>query len=302
VSFVKLLEPWQVFRLVYENQNLSKTARMLHVSQPALSQYMKTFEEAYRAPLFIRNNRGVTPTVAGEMLYRYVKDIADTIHLSQVAVNRAVQGDYGELTIGASLTIADYLLPPVIAAFAKKYPQVRLYLQVRNTEEIGRLLVEGKLKLAFVEAPLYDMRIRQSTFLQDELGVIVSKAHPFAAKPFVTLEDVMRAPMIIREPGSGTRAVLEEALRKRDVRLADFHIVMESSSPKSITTLVAQNAGISILSEWVAKEEVKRGDLAFLPIPDLDLSRHLQMVSIGDQPDDPFIEGFISCLSVIKNM
>lgn len=296
---MKLLEPWEVFRLVYENRNLSRTARMLHVSQPALSQYIKTLEDAYQASLFTRTNRGVAPTVAGHLLYGYVKEIAQTIHQSQVAVNMAVQGDYGELYIGASLTIADYVLPPVIAAFSKVYPQVRIHLQIHNTEEIGRLLVENKITLGFVEAPLYDLRIHQTPFLQDQLGVIVSHRHPLATKGAVTLEDIAGEPLIIREQGSGTRAVLEEALRQHDARLDDFRTIMESSSPKSITTMVAHEAGISILSEWVVKEGVERGELVFLPIPELDLTRNFQMISIDDELDDPFAQGFIQSLSVI---
>ena len=265
-----------------------------------MSQYIKTLEDAYQAPLFVRNNRGVTPTVAGHLLYGYVKDIAATIHQSQMAVNMAIQGDYGELYIGASLTLADYVLPPVIAEFSKVFPQVRVHLQVHNTEEIGHLLVEGKITLGFVEAPLYDMRIQQTPFLRDQLGVIVAKGHPLASKSSVTLDDIAHERLIIREQGSGTRAVLEEALRKQDVRLEDFKTIMESSSPKSITTMVAHNAGISILSEWVVNEEVQRGELIFLPIPELDLTRHFQMITIGDELDDPFAQGFVEQLSVIN--
>lgn len=298
---MKLLEPWEVFRLVYENRNLSKTARMLHVSQPALSQYIKTLEDAYQAPLFTRTNRGVAPTVAGDQLYEYVKHIAETISQSQIAVNRAMQGDYGELHLGASLTIADYVLPPVIASFSKAFPQVKIHLQVHNTEEIGRLLVEGKLALGFVEAPLYDMRISQMPFLQDQLGVIVAKEHWLAKKDSATLRDIAQERLLIREHGSGTRAVLEEALRKVDVRLDDFKTIMESSSPKSITTMVAHHAGISILSEWVVKEEVKRGELVFLPMKELDLTRNFQMITMGDLAEDAFAQKFVQHLSEIAN-
>ena len=293
------LSVWDAFGTVYEERNLSRAARHLHVSQPALSRSVQSLEGQYGVRLFQRTNRGVVPTPAGDALYRYAQTIRGAVEESRAAVAAASEGTAGELVVGASLTIADYILPAPIAAFTRAHPRVRMRIDARNTADISRLLVNEAIRLAFVEAPLYDMRLVQRPFLEDTLGAVVPAAHRLARAGNARIRDIQREPLLIRERGSGTRSVLEEALRARDMRLADFRICVESSSASNIVSLVARGAGVAILSEWVVRGIGPERGVAFVAIEDLALSRHLLMVHRRDDPLDALAHHFIATVEAV---
>lgn len=293
------LSIWETFGAVYEQRNLSRAARHLHVSQPALSHAIQSLEAQYGVPLFLRTNRGVTPTAAGDALYRYAQTICGAVEESRTAVIAASEGTAGELVIGASLTIADYILPAPLAAFSRANARIRVRIDARNTADISRLLVEEQIRLAFVEAPLYDMRLVQTPFLEDRLGAVAPRTHWLARAGSARIRDMLHEPLLVRERGSGTRAVLEAALRARDMRLEDFRVRVESSSPSSIVSLVAQGMGVAILSEWVVRGiGVERG-VVFVPVEDLSLSRHLLMVHRREDPLDLLTRRFISTVETV---
>ncbi len=202
----------RMFVGVADAGSFTGAAAHLHISQPAVSKGVQELERQIGATLIERGAGVVRLTEAGELLLRHARTL--------FAAERAAEGelaalrnlDRGTLHIGASTTIATYLLPAILGAFRLRYPQIELTLTSGNTHEIAELMASYQLDVALVEGPVDDPRIEVRRWRSDELVVIAPPDHPLAARP-VWVHELVGYPMLVREPGSGTREVAEQALR-----------------------------------------------------------------------------------------
>lgn len=179
----------------------------------------------------------------------------------------------GELQIGASTTIGEYILPRLIGSFKKKYPEVMVSLEINNTLEIAKSVLENSLDIALVEGPVTNSNFIVEDFLDDELVLIVPPTHPWANREEISIEELKEYPFISREKGSGTRSVTEKAFKKIDFPLTNLKINMELGSTTAIKAAVINGLGVAIVSKYAVAEEVRLGKLVVVPIKEIKFKR-----------------------------
>ena len=274
-----LSDSMRVFITVADKKNFSKAAKALSLTQPAVSFQIQTLEQYYQTMLFDRVNRHVKLTAAGELLLDYA------IHMNnlQAELERNMQqltGHVkGELLIGASTTIGEYILPYVVGSFKQDYPDVNVTIQIMNTKEISSAVESNTFDLGIIEGPLEQSDVIEAhNFLEDELVLAIPSDHPFAKKESITLEELKELPYITREPGSGSRLIFEQALIDADFDIEDLNIVMELGSTTSIKSAIMGGLGVSTISKWAVQDLVKAGKVAALNVQGLTLKRSFHII------------------------
>lgn len=263
----------RIFQCVAELCNFSRAAEVLHLSQPSVSQQIQGLEEYFGVRLFDRTSKTVQLTAAGRTLYAQVEPLLQ----QHAEVRRAVAGAAGvvsgRLVVGASLTIGEYVLPRAIQPFVLHYPDVDLHVQIENTEQIAHLVSSGALDLGLVEGPVTAGDLVQEAFLEDELIPIAPAGHPWQEKASISLADFLTEPLILREKGSGTRRVMEEALAAAGVNLDRLAVRMELAGTEAIKEAVEIGLGVSVISRWTIRKELRLGSLVAKEITDLPIKR-----------------------------
>ena len=274
-----LSDSMRVFITVADKKNFSKAAKALSLTQPAVSFQIQTLEQYYQTMLFDRVNRHVKLTAAGELLLDYA------IHMNnlQAELERNMQqltGHVkGELLIGASTTIGEYILPYVVGSFKQDYPDVNVTIQIMNTKEISSAVESKTFDLGIIEGPLEQSDVIEAhNFLEDELVLAIPSDHPFAKKESITLEELKELPYITREPGSGSRLIFEQALIDADFDIEDLNIVMELGRTTSIKSAIMGGLGVSTISKWAVQDLVKAGKVAALNVQGLTLKRSFHII------------------------
>ena len=270
----------RVFHAVAQAGSLSKAALRLHISQPAVSKHLKDLEAALDTVLFDRLPRGVRLTESGALLARYTNRVFALADEAQTALDDLRGLRRGHLAIGASTTIGNYLLPSALATFRKRYPSIELSLRIENTETIQARLVDRQIDLGFVEGlgPSPDLLVEP--FCCDELVVIAPPGHWSARANRVTPHDLAEEDWVMREPGSGTRAVVEEALQRADVQLPEG---LWLGGTEAIKAAVARGAGLAIVSRLAVVGEVSAGMIALPEVAGFPVRRPLYRLGLKDR-------------------
>jgi DNA-binding transcriptional LysR family regulator len=269
-----------VFKAVAETKNITLAARRLHISQPAISLQIQNIENHYGTKFFNRSNKGVTLTKAGVIFYDYVCKMLDMLISVQQAINDISDDHRGEVKIGATLTIGEYVIPNILACLYKIRPDIDFKVSIANTETIARDVLERKFRIGLVEGPVIENKdLVVENFWHDELVVVVPYYHPWAKKGSVTLNELSKARMIMREVGSGTRKVLELFLEEKGFDLSNFNITMELGSTQSIKQVVATGLGVTIISALTVRKECDEKILKSIKIQDLYLGRPLNILT-----------------------
>jgi DNA-binding transcriptional LysR family regulator len=282
----------RIFTAVAEHMSFSRAAEALYISQPAVSKAVKELENQLGQPLFERGAGKLSLTEAGSLLAERGRAI--------LAIERSAEEDlqalrtlqHGVLRIGASTTIATYLLPPLIAAFLRQYPGVDLRLTIQNTLSILSLLLEYQIDVALVEGPVADERTVSEPWRVDELVVIVAPGHPFvkrAGRQGIPVSLLAEELFLVREPGSGTRQVAEQALAERGVELK--HTV-ELGSLEAIKQAVAAGLGLAIISGATIADELALGKLTTLSVEGLEIRRTLTRLRLVGRTPGPAARAF----------
>ncbi len=256
----------QVFHTVARVMSFTKAAEILHMTQPAVTFQIKQLEDAFNTRLFDRTHNKITLTEAGRVVYDYAEQILESYAKMANDVKDLTGDITGALVIGASTTIAEYLLPRLLGVFKKQFPDVTLRLQVGNTDAIVSMVENNLLDLGIVEAPVYNKNLEVITCRLDELVVIVPPDHPLAAFDTIRPEQLTQYPFILREEGSGSRAVIDEYMRNAGMNFIDFDIVMELGSPESVKMAVESEVGVAISSRTTLSKEIKLGTLKAIPL------------------------------------
>lgn len=287
------LQKLRVFVAVAREGNVTRAAKQLSLSQPALSKQLAELEEALSAVLFDRLPRGMRLTAAGEVLLRHAERIyaaerAAESELSELSGLRA-----GRLSIGASTTIGSYLIPSVFGAFQRAHPEVRLELEIANTTVIQAMVSDGRIDLGLTEGNVPSEQFTVEVVHYDELVAVASPTHPLSKKRKVHAQELSNAPFICRERGSGSREVIEAALAERGLTLTP---AMALGSTEAIKNAVAAGLGVAILSRLTVELELTAGRLALIELRDLSLRRALHMVQLRGKHPSPAVAAFVSLL------
>jgi len=251
----------QVFHTVARLLSFTKAAESLHMTQPAVTFQVRQLEEYFNTRLFDRTHNRISLTEAGQRVYEY----ADRIFALYAEMENSVRDLTGEvsgvLLLGASTTIAEYMLPALLGDFKAKYPEVSIRLQVANTDGIVSMVENNVIDLGVVEAPVSNKNLVVENCRMDRMVLIVPPGHELAKHKSVPISELTNYPYICREEGSGTREVMLEAVTSAGANPQDLNIVMELGSPEAVKGAVEAGMGVSILSRATIEKELKLGSL-----------------------------------------
>ncbi|AKX94695.1 HTH-type transcriptional regulator CysL [Moorella thermoacetica] len=261
------------FKAVAEQKSFSRAARVLHLTQPAISLHIQSLEEYFGTRLLDRNNRQVTLTEAGRVLYNYALELSrlyDEVKKALADISGKVKGN---LVVGATLTIGEYFLPSIAGEFKRQYPDVEITLRIANTQEIICRTLDGELDLALIEGQAKHPNLIQEDLFQDELVLIIHPEHRWAGRREITPEELREEPLILREEGSGTRQITEAGLRKAGLELSTLKVVMELGSTQAIKEAVEAGLGVAIISRLAIKKEIRYNLLREVRLQGIDFRR-----------------------------
>jgi DNA-binding transcriptional LysR family regulator len=269
-----------IFHKVAEKGHFTRAAEELFISQPAVSKQVQELEKSLGQALFEQIGRKVYLTEAGELLYDYASRIFALSNEAEEALGELVGLERGRLAIGASTTIGIYLLPQILGQYKTSYPKIELSLEIANADDIQIELLANRLEVGLVEGFVTSPELFKREWRQDELVLIVGANHPLLAEKELSLGQLFenQTALILRERGSGTRAVLEEALGLHGI--GPIKPVLELGSTEAIKQAVAAGLGVSFVSEHTIKLEVAAGLVRVIPLTDFELKRPLYLVYV----------------------
>jgi DNA-binding transcriptional LysR family regulator len=282
-----------LFHAVAQAGGISRGAEKARISQPAVSKQIAELEDALGVKLLERLPRGCRLTEAGAILADYAQRWRSVESEAARAIEEYRGLKRGRLAVGASMTIGAYLLPEVVADFHRRFPDIELQLEIANTEHIQRALVNGSIEVGLTEGPIESDELESTVFFQDELVAIAPARHPLLKKKNVTVRELCREPFILREEGSGTRAVVERALRRKGMKIKPL---LSLASPEAIKNLVAAGIGLAIVSRLIISLELQTGALGVVPLKDLTIRRPLHLQRIRGRNQSPALIKFLEVL------
>lgn len=283
-----------LFGAVAEAGGISRGAKAARISQPAVSKQIAELEDALGVRLLDRLPRGCRLTEAGQILAEYARRSSVLERDAERAIEEYRGLKRGRLAVGASLTIGAYLLPGALAEFHRRNPGIELQVEIANTQQIQRALLDGAIELGLTEGPLEVEELESKVFFQDELVAIAPAGHRFLKGSPVSVRELCREPFILREEGSGTRAVVERALRRHGLKIKPL---LSLANPEAIKSAVAAGMGLSIVSRLIVAHELRAGALGVIPLRDLTMRRPLHLEQIRDRNKSPALTSFLKLLS-----
>lgn len=262
----------KVFRVVASHLNFSRAAEELLLTQPAVTQQIKTLEDEYGVSLFDRSGGRIALTRAGQALLPYAQKLRAISEEAYAAVASASGKLGGQLALGASQTIGQYVLPNLVAGFLRENPRVAITAMSGNTDTILEALVAHRIHLAMVEGPALRKDIHVEPFMQDEMVLVVPASHEWAERE-IALSDLRGAPLLMREFGSGSRRVVENALRRAGLKKNELKTRMELDSTEGLLSAVEAGLGVTFVSRWAVRNELALGTLKLARVRGLRLAR-----------------------------
>lgn len=252
----------QVFYTVARLLSFTKAAETLHMTQPAVTFQVRQLEDHFDTRLFDRTHNRVALTEAGRTAYEYAEEIFSLYAEMENTVKELTGDVSGALTIGASTTIAEYMLPALLRGFTMQFPDINLKLKVSNTEGIVSMVENSIIDLGVVEGPVANKNLLVEVCRIDQLVVVAPPDHPLAERESISMEGIMSYPFICREEGSGTRDVIMDYMLALGLDRNNLNVWLELGSPESIKGAVEAGMGISIVSIATLEKELKLGSLA----------------------------------------
>jgi len=250
----------EIFCAVYEERSFSKAARRLGLSQPTISGHIKALETGLDSRVFDRLGREIQPTRAGQLLYKYGRQIGELKQSAEEAMARFLNRLEGRLLLGASTIPGEHLLPANIGAFKGAYPKIDINLVIRDSQAIVEGVKAGAFDLGFVGARLPDEGLLFEPFSSDRLILVAPPIPEWKTSGGILSFESLRAkPLLVREHGSGTRMMLERALERHNLSLRDFNVVAALGSTSAIKQGIKANMGASFLSSIAVEDELASG-------------------------------------------
>ena len=268
----------EVFIKVVEKQNFSKAGEELHMTQPAVSQYIKALEESVGTRLLERSSRYVYLNQAGEIVYRHAKEILALYAKMQTSLDDLTNHARGSISIGASYTFGEYILPRIIAKLRKNYPLIMPSVKIQNTQQIIELVAAHQIDIGIIEGSFHNEKLYTEAISYDEMFVVASPDHPLVVdttkvRSITDLRDEM---WILREKGSGTRQAADKLFEMYSMSPKN---IMEFGSNQIIKESVEEGLGISLLSKWAIENELNDGYIGMIPVLELPFKRTFSIVT-----------------------
>lgn len=293
----------EAFRKVYELGSFSKAGQDLFLSQPTISAHVLSLEQELGTQLFDRLGRSIMPTQAGDILYRHVLSVFDALETATAEIGLLQKKVAGELLLGASTIPAAYLLPPRLAEFTARYPEVRVRLTVGDSKDIIDAVRDGLLSLGIVGSEVQEPDLMFTKLIEDELLIVGSSRLPGMADlleqgdPVILPDELGRWPWVMREQGSGTRKALESALADMGQDIRGLNAVIEARSHEAVTQCALHGLGLCVTSRLAAAPCLEQGRLVAVTVPGLLMHRAFSVVRHAKRHLFPAMRYFIDFLT-----
>lgn len=274
----------KVFDTVAKRLSFTKAANELNITQPAVSKHIKEIELQLNSKLFDRHGTKIKLTDSGIILLKYTEQLFMVYRELELEINHLNQKHKGTFRIGASTTIAQYVLPSLLADFHKKFKDIKVQLAIHNTEIIEELLSEKKIDLGMIEGASKNKLFQYKTFIKDEIVLVARANHPLSNKNMLKLDDLKKIPLLLREPGSGTLETIAFALKKLDVKLSDLIVEMQLGTTESIKSYLLHSDCMAFVSIHSILQELKNKTLTIVDVKNLSIVRDFYFIeSQGEQ-------------------
>lgn len=279
----------RLFTAVVKSGSFSRAAEALHISQPAISKGVRDFELQVGCRLLDRSPKGVRPTREGQALLRHAETLFAAERAAEDELVSLRNLDSGSLRIGASTTIATYMIADYLGTFHRKYPGIEVHLVIANTRDIADLMLARDVEIALVEGPVEDEELESHAWRTDVMSLIVDPRHRFATGRGIAGAALREETLIVREPGSGSREVVGQALAAQGIEPAR---TLEIGSTEAIKQAVAAGLGVAIVSGATISDQVTLGRLKVVPMRDLQIERTLWQLKVSGRMDIPAATAF----------
>ncbi|MFC0186491.1 DNA-binding transcriptional regulator, LysR family [Pseudarcicella hirudinis] len=282
----------KVFYTVAQTLNFNKAAEVLNITQPAVTKHIKELEKTYNLTLFDRTYKRISLTKAGEILLQHTHLIFEQYQKLDFDLNLLQNKTQGLLHIGASTTIAQYIIPAYLAKFHKRFPDITVELTNANSLEIEQLLTDKKIELGLVEGNTSNSDLKYIPFLNDEIVLVGNVKNKNSRKETISLKELTKIPLLIREEGSGTTEMIESNLAKKGIKMSNLEIQMQLGSTESIKNYLLHSNAFAFLSIYSVQQELTNDRLTVVDIDGLEIKRNFSFVYRQGQPS-PLAELFM---------
>jgi DNA-binding transcriptional LysR family regulator len=256
----------QVFYTVAKQLSFTKAAEQLFMTQPAVTFQVKQLEEHFNTRLFERSHGKIALTPAGRLVLDYAERVLALTEEMDTRVADLTGTVSGALMLGASLTIAEYILPKILGEFKAAHPEVRAHMTVGNSETIVNRVADHTLDVGLIESPSYLETLQNEVCCEDELVVICAPGHALAKRVSLRARDLAAAPWVRREPGSGTREFTDNYLRECGVAPEDLNVIMELGSLEAMKAVVETGIAVAVVSRATIAKELALASLVAVPL------------------------------------
>lgn len=281
----------KTFVTLVEVKNFTKTAEILLMSQPSVSLHVKKLEEEFQTKLFLRSPKFLKVTLTGEILYERAKQMITIYEQTIQDIQEHDRSIKGELKIGASFTIGEYILPSLLIDLQKDYPELELQVVIGNTEEIVKAVRLYKVDIGLIEGQTNEKELSVHPFMQDELFVVSSNDHELACKTEVEIADLHDQAWVTREVGSGTREYLNHVIRSNGLKIKSMLTISSNQGIKE--TLIKHGGGLALLSRSVIERDVQTKILSTISLKNESFNRTLSYVYSPIMEDKKNVKTFI---------
>jgi DNA-binding transcriptional LysR family regulator len=268
----------KVFHTVAKRLNFTKAADELCITQPAVSKHIQEIENYFQLKLFDRNGTKIKLTEAGEILLQYTNQIFTLYGNLEFELNTLNERHNGKLRIGASTTIAQYVLPPLLADFHKKFADITVTLIINNTEQIEQALQNKDIDFGIIEGQSKNTSFKYTVFIKDEIVLVANSNHPSAKKEMIQMDELLKTPLLIREPGSGTLEVIAHALKPFDIKISQLNTEMQLGSTESIKSYLLHSDCMAFLSIHSILKELKNKEVTIIDVNGLTIERNFHFI------------------------
>lgn len=282
----------QAFAKVYEFKSFSRAAQEIFLSQPTVSGHIKSLEQELGLQLFDRLGRRIVPTRGADILYDYTRRILDLLTEAGQALDSFMGRHRGELVLAGSTIPGQYLLPAALGLYRQKYPEVSITLQIADTGQVLQSVLEGKVELGMVGSTSDDERLMFEPLIKDQVALAAWPDHPLAGKT-ISAEKLAGEPLVMREPGSGTRAFALKVLEAAGLDSTQMTIAGQFGSTMAVIQAVRAKVGLGFVSLLAIQEEIQAGRLAQVRVTGLDLIRHFYLATLTKRSHSPAAQALI---------
>lgn len=270
----------RVFYEVATRLSFTRAANELNITQPAVTKHIREMENQLNIRLFNRHGNHVTLTVAGEIAFRYAEKIINAYRGMEAELSQVMDIKSGILRIGASTTVAQTILPRLLAMFRKAYPKVEFTFVQGNSDYITQLIISEAVDVAVVEGVSHHPQVLYTPFMKDELVLVTNASGKLAKKDSITIEELYAIPLVMREAGSGTLDVIKLAMQAAQIELDKLHIDIKLESSIAIKQYLIYSQSAAFLSIQSIVDELKYRQLSIIDIEGLDIYRDFQFIQL----------------------